>query len=94
MEKTINILELNNKYELEIETKTCKILSIAIEKENLANDTNEEIMRNFVKYLDLYIIDDWKLENNMLKSQKAGLAVTIAINYKNDYCILSIHKSY
>lgn len=24
-------------------------------------------MENYIKYLDLYIIDDWKFENNMLK---------------------------
>lgn len=78
----------NDKYKLEIESKTGKILYIVFE-DNLYS-SKEEIMRNYIKYLDLYIIDDWKMENNMLKSEKAELVVSLIEN-ENHY-ILSIHS--
>jgi len=41
----------------------------------------EEILRNYIKYLDLYIIDDWKFENNnILKSEKAQLIIMLVEN--------------
>lgn len=84
------ILEQNDKkYRLEIENKTGKILYIAFEKEAIYN--KEEIMRNYIKYLDLYIIDDWKFENNMLKSEKAKLIVNL-IETRENY-ILLIHST-
>ena len=66
----------NSEIEIEIENKTGKILSILFPKESLLEDT-QEMKKNFVKYLDLYIIDDWKLENNSLKSEKAQLEVVL-----------------
>lgn len=66
----------NGEIEIEIENKTGKILSILFPKESLLED-RQEMKKNFVKYLDLYIIDDWKLENNSLKSEKAQLEVVL-----------------
>ncbi len=81
----------NELYNIEMEEKTGKILFINFAKENIFdNSTNEDILTNYVKYLDLYIIDDWKYENNVLKSDKAGLVVSLLEN-KTRY-ILSIHS--
>lgn len=80
----------DNEFNLEIESKTGKILYLVFEKKNLPSN-REEIMENYIKYLDLYIIDDWKMENNMLKSEKAKLMVNLV--QSDDYCILSIHSS-
>ncbi len=77
-------------YDIEIEEKTGKILYILFDKSKLYNATKEEILRNYVKYLDLYIIDDWKLEDNKLKSQKAKLVVRLIENEEN--YMLSIHS--
>lgn len=101
------LLKLDNKdFMLEIEEKTGKILNIVIEKDYLYSEiSKEEIMMNYVEYLDLDIIDDWKFEekiissekyywefvNNMLKSEKAGLVVNLVEN--EDSYILSIHSS-
>ena len=86
----IQILMGEDKFELAIEEKTNKILSIIVKNDILYN--KEDVMNNYIKYLDLYIIDDWKFENEMLKSEKANLAVTL-IDLKNDYSILSIHSA-
>lgn len=92
---TINrlFLQINsNKYKLEIESKTGKILYILFDKGNLYNNSSkEEIMKNYIKYLDLHIIDDWILENNMLKSEKAELVVNLVETEEN--YILSIHST-
>lgn len=68
---------------LEIEDKTGKILSLFFPKEKLQADIDiEEILRNYIQYLDLYIIDDWRFENNLLKSEKAQLVVSLIQNEK------------
>lgn len=80
----------NELYNIEMEEKTEKILFINFSKENLVNEIDKkDLLLNYVKYLDLYIIDDWKYENNTLKSEKAGLIVSLLEN-KTRY-ILSIH---
>lgn len=82
----------NSNYEMEMESKTGKILSILIEKGNLNTQIErEELMRNYIQYLDLYIIDDWVFENNMMKSEKAKLFVSLIEN--NEKYTLSIHSS-
>ena len=43
-------------------------------------------MKNYVKYLDLYIINDWKFENNKLKSEKAQLEV-VMVDMKEEYIL-------
>lgn len=68
----------DKKYDFGVEVKTGKILDITISKDILNNQiSKEELMKNYVKYLDLYIIDDWRFENNILKSEKAKLYVSL-----------------
>lgn len=82
-----------NQYEMEFEAKTGKILYIVFSKDNLNNEiSTKEILENYIKYLDLYIIDDFKFENNMLVSEKAGLRVSL-INYYGTNVKLSIHSN-
>ena len=81
----------NELYNIEMEEKTGKILFINFAKEDIFDgSTKEEILINYVKYLDLYIIDDWHYENDVLKSDKAGLVVSLLAN-ETRY-ILSIHS--
>lgn len=95
----------NNKYVLEniyvriedreylfiIEEKTGKILCIGVENGEISNIELEQLMRNYIKYLDLYIIDDWKFEDNKLKSKKAELEVYFIEDRNN--CALTIHST-
>ena len=81
----------NELYNIEMEEKTGKILFINFAKEDIYDGiSKEEILINYVKYLDLYIIDDWHYENDVLKSDKAGLVVSLLAN-ETRY-ILSIHS--
>ena len=85
------MLEIDNKkYDLEIEDKTGKIIKISLQNNDFSDDL-EQLMINFVKYLDLYIIDDWTFEENMLKSKKAELVVKL--NESDDDISLSINSS-
>lgn len=88
------VLMQNEQYEIniEVEEKTGKILYIDLPKSQIINDIDKkEIMENYIRYLDLYIIDDWKMENNMLTSEKAQLTVSLLDNNKDSRYILSIH---
>lgn len=77
---------------IETENKTGKAIYIAFRKDKLIEGLElQEIMYNYVKYLDLYVIDDWKFENNMLISDKAGLAIILNF-YNNDICFLTINS--
>ena len=73
----------NIEFHLEIESKTGKVIYIYFDKTNLFDSDDEEILRDFVKYLDLHIIDDWKYSEDLvaqkyyLKSEKAKLAVVL-----------------
>lgn len=84
-----------NEATFKVEQKTGKILELAIRKDKIINTSKEEIMKNYVQYLDLYIIDDWKFENNMLKSEKAQLIVNLITSQKSEfnYAILTIHST-
>lgn len=86
-------LKLGEKeYQVEREDKTGKILVGAYPKEVFSTCiSKEEIMRNYIQYLDLYIIDDWKYEDNMLKSEKAKLVVNLVD--VGEVSILSIHTT-
>ena len=46
-------------------------------------------MKNYIQYLNLYIIDDWKYEDDMCISQKANLVINLVED--QDMFILSIH---
>ncbi len=80
--------------ELKIENKTKKILSLSFFSEHDQWDVTkkEEIMRNYVQYLDLYIMDDWQFENGCLSSQKAQLVIYLVHNLKKHVYCLSIHS--
>ncbi len=72
-----------DRFNLEIEDKTGKILYLLFPKEKLCEDREiEEILQDYIGYLDLYIIDDWTFENNLLKSEKAQLVVSLIQNEK------------
>ena len=72
-----------------IEEKTGKIISINFPQEFLRDDiAKRKQLEDFAKYLDLDIIDDWKYENQILKSEKAQLS--IVLEEKNGICILTI----
>lgn len=50
-----------DRYEGVMESKTCKFLSLAFQKEKLYEGrSKKEILESFIQYLDLYIIDDWE----------------------------------
>lgn len=79
---------------IDIEKKTGKIISLHIDK-NIINRqiSKREILENYVKYLNLYIIDDWKFENNSLTSDKAKLCVSLGENIIGDDYILTISST-
>ncbi len=86
------IFQIDN-YEMfvEIEEKTCKILSyVGIPRNKEEGTSEEQILRNYIRYLDLYIIDDWTYKDNMLVSEKAKLVVNI-VYYDKKY-IISIYS--
>lgn len=94
---TINNISLNidnNNFKIDIEEKTGKIITIIMKKDNL-NDKIEkrEILESYIQYLDLYIIDDWVYENNVMKSQKANLAVTLVESVNDGVYMLSVHSN-
>lgn len=76
--------------EINVEQKTGKIISIDFSTNFLKKDVEvENMLRNYAKYLDLDIIDDWKFEkNNILKSEKAQLIIMLV--EKGDSCMLTI----
>jgi len=79
---------------VEMEEKTGKILLYSSSIAEIEGLEEEEILKNFVKYLDLYIIDDWKYGNNMLISEKAKLFVTLSYtkSYYQEIFYLSIQS--
>ncbi len=86
------LFEANNViYHVEIENKIKKILNISVQKDMLNVDNREDLLVNFVKYLDLYIVGDWSYSDNVLRSEKAKLVVSLEEN-NDDYC-LSVHSS-
>lgn len=100
-------LKKDKEYNLEREEKTGKILYMFLDKDDIYIKDKQELLKKYVNYLDLYIIDDWKFENKMiknekskyflefecntLKSEKAGLTAYLIEN-ENNY-ILSVHSS-
>ncbi len=61
---------------LEREEKTGKILTVCFSGRNMPEEAERrELLENYIRYLDLYIIDDWVYEDQQMKSDKADLAV-------------------
>lgn len=94
---TISNIELileGNMYEIEVEEKSGKIIFISFDKNEIDNTIDREtILRSYVNYLDLHIIDDWKYEDSMLSSEKADLVVGLYQSEKTDIAIISIHAN-
>ncbi len=97
---TINSAELiidkSTEYKIELEEKTGKIISIDFEKDKLYETSSMKgILELYIKYLDLYIIDDWQYEEDIInkqyiyKSNKADLKA-ILVEKANRF-LLSIH---
>lgn len=77
-----------------IEGKTGKILFAVFPKNKLSTDLDkQEILENYVKYLDLYMIGDWKFENNSIQSEKAKLCAMLFLDANSDNCFLLIESS-
>lgn len=75
--------------EINVEQKTGKIISIYFSENFLRTDAEvEKQLRNYAKYLDLDIIDDWEFHNNILESEKAQL--TIMLDKKENSYMLTI----
>ena len=84
---TINENEIN----VDKESKSGKIISILFKRGYLYNEIEtKETIKNYIRYLNLDIIDDWTWEDNMMKSTKAGLLVSL--NRSGNTYILSIHS--
>lgn len=72
-----------------IEEKTGKIISLDFNKQIFRMEVSQrKQLEDFVKYLELDIIDDWKYENGVLVSEKAQL--TVMIDYGEYGCVLNI----
>lgn len=92
----ISLTSQNYTVNVVLEDKTSKITALYIVKNSGELDIidiakKKQILEDYIKYLDLYIIGDWKFENNMLISEKAQLTASLIIDNKS--CILSIHSS-
>ena len=64
-----------------VEHKTGKILFIAFDKSNSFSEDKTQLLESFVKYLGLFVIDDWELffddVSYKMKSVKAGISVSL-----------------
>ncbi len=91
-----SIFLITNDYncKFDIEEKTGKIIWLMVNKENINNSIEKrEIIENYIKYLDLYIIDDWVYDNNTMKSKKADLSISLIENVNNGIYMLSVHSN-
>lgn len=92
---SISVLKENDKEAIEeglgiaIEEKTGKIISLDFSKSLLREDKDKKTkLESYAKYLDLDIIDDWKYEDEVLKSSKAQLY--IMLEELDDGCMLTV----
>lgn len=73
----------NVEIHLEVEDKTKKIIYLYFDKDLFSSQNIKETLENFVRYLDLNIINDWKYSEDLisekyyLKSEKADLAIVL-----------------
>lgn len=83
-------------YIIEIEEQTGKIISIIMPEEDVFTENNEILLKNYIEYLELDYIDDWKIEKYALKSTKYNLNVNrvdlIKENKDANTVMLSIQK--
>lgn len=75
---------------ISIEEKTGKIIGIDFFPSSIfrSDIDRKQQLENYVKYLDLDIIDDWVYEDRVLKSEKAQLI--IMLEEENAVCMLAI----
>lgn len=95
----IQLKRKNEEYKVEIEDKTGKIIYILFNKDKLYEGiSKKEILENYIKYLDLYIIDDWRYEEDLenklyaFKSEKTDLRAGLT-DAGDDKYIISIHTN-
>lgn len=79
-------------YIIEIESQTEKIIRIIMPKGDLFSENNEILLKNYIEYLELDYIDDWKLEKDSLISKKYNLDIHLSQSLKDDTVILNIQK--
>ena len=93
------ILDFDDKqYLFNMETKTGKMIYMAFDKKDLCDENNkEQILKNYISYLNLVIVDDWRYEvdendkNFVMESKKAGL--TVSLKETDESYIFSVHIS-
>ena len=79
----------NTEIHLEIEDKTGKIIYIYFDKNIFLSNNIKETLENFVRYLDLHIIKDWKYGEDLinkkysLTSESAKLAIVLDMSDDN-----------
>ena len=72
-----------------VDEKTGKIINIDFPRSILKDEVaKSKQLENYIKYLDLDIIGDWKYEDQVLKSEKAQLVAMI--EEIDDVCMLNI----
>ena len=95
IEYILNIVTIDSeefKAKLEIEEKTGKIITMAYLDDIINHNLDKEtILRNYVKYLDLYVIDDWKFQNDVLESEKAK--IMLKLETSNNESVISINSN-
>lgn len=90
--KDISLDGNNIKCKFDIESKSGKIISILFDKKNLSSKLDsKKVLTNYINYLGLDIINDWTFQNNMMKSGKAKLVVSL-VQSEDEY-LLSIHSN-
>lgn len=81
----------NTVWLLEQEERTGKVLSVFFNEEDMPKESERrELLENYIRYLDLYIIDDWSYEDQRMRSKKAELVV--GFEKGGEGCTLSIHS--
>lgn len=92
---TVNYVSLqigNDRYMIEIEEKTGKIIHIVSETDNLFEEmSSRDILEHYIQYLDLYIIEDWIVEESYARSETANLEITLDKS-EGEY-MLAIHSA-
>lgn len=76
--REIIVLNDEGEHRIVIEKKTGKIVQIASNSDYF-QENKSEVIQNFIRYLDLHIIDDWEVkDDNFMVSEKADLGVLFA----------------